>query len=212
MPVRRRLHIASLQLLIRIIKTRWFRMLILRPPLLIYAFYRVFALGFGAKIRVPATADAKTLELVSQLEASRSARMKTDLLTDTDRTLLRALTWGVAGVAVIILTTVITTEKSSPSLWLACACFALATPVLVVLGIAASYHADPNKTPPTVQEGVNLHGSIFAADLVFCLGFAALLWSYDPRISGLFVAGCWIAWRYFKSFAAKQSASASVGK
>jgi hypothetical protein len=211
-PVRRHLKIASLQLLIQVIKARWFRLLILRPPLLVFVFYRIFALAFGAKINVPATADAKTLELVNQLEAARNARMKTDLLTDTDRTLLRALTWGVAGIAVIILTTVITAQKSSPALWLACACFALATPILVVLGFAASYHADPKKTPPTVQEGVNLHGSIYAADLVFCLGFAALLWSYDPRISGLFVIGCWLAWRYFKSFAAKQSASASVGE
>jgi ABC-type bacteriocin/lantibiotic exporter with double-glycine peptidase domain len=214
-PVHRRLHIASLQLLIRVIKTRWFRLLILRPPLLVYVYYRIIALALGAKLNVPATADAKTVELVSQIEAARNTRMETDLLSDTDRMLLRALTWGVAGIAVIIVTTIITAQKFSPALWVACACFVLAIPFLAVLGFMASYHVDPKKTPPTVQETINLHAAIYAADLIFGLGFAALLWSYNPSISILFVASCWLAWRYFKSFAAKtvkQSPSASIGK
>jgi len=150
MPVGRRLLIASIQMLQRFTNSRTFRLL-MRPFLLVWVWYRICAMVFGAIPKSWATASPEVAQAVSQLEAARNARTQTDLMTDTDRTLLRTLTWGVAGIAVIILTTVITAQKSSPALWLACACFALVVPFLAVLGVVASQYMDPKKTPPTVK-------------------------------------------------------------
>jgi hypothetical protein len=203
-PVGRRLFIASIQMLQRFTNSRAFRLL-MRPFLLVWVWYRLFALVFGAIPKSWTAASPEVAQVVSQLEAARNARAQTDLMSDTDRTLLRTLTWGVAGTSLYILMQIVVEQKFSATLWLTCACFALVVPFLAVLGVVASQYMDSKKTLPTVQEFFNLYAAIYAADLIFCLGFTALLWSYDPRISMLFVVGCWLARRYFKSFAAKQS-------
>jgi hypothetical protein len=83
-----------------------------------------------------------------------------------------------------------------------CGCFALVVPWLGTLGWKVSSQLDP-KTPPTVQQTINTHASINSGILVFCIGFASLLWSYSPSISGLFILGCVVAVRRVVSYSKK---------
>jgi hypothetical protein len=53
-----------------------------------------------------------------------------------------------------------------------------------------------------------MHASIvYAAHIIFYFGFAAFLWSYDPKISIIFIIGGCLAGRYFVRFSAKHLGS-----
>jgi hypothetical protein len=71
-------------------------------------------------------------------------------------------------------------------------------------------HLDP-KRPPTVQQCVNMHAAMYG-NLVFCLGLASLLWSYNPSIAGIFVLSCYVAVRRFLSYAKKRAATVPAPK
>jgi hypothetical protein len=171
--------------------------------------YRMYSLAFGVIPKSWATASPQTAQLVRQLEAARNAPVQMAGATDKDHRLSQALTWGVAGFALIALIQIVTAQSPhiSAARWVACGCFALVIPWLAVLGFAAHDHTDP-KRPPTVQQTLNMHASMYAGNLVFCLGLASLLWSYNRSIAVIFVLSCYVAVRRFLSFAKKRAASA----
>ena len=120
--------------------------------------------------------------------------------------LMQALTWDVAGFALIILTQIVTAPSPhiSAARWVAWGCFALVIPSLAVLGFSAHDRMDP-KQPPTAQQTLNMHAAIYAGIVVFCVGFSSIQWSYNSSIAGIFVLSGFVAVRRFLSFAKKRA-------
>jgi hypothetical protein len=204
-PVRVRLRIASLELLLRFVKSGAFRLLVLKPFVFVFLRYRMYSLAFGASPKAW-TANPQTAPLMRQIEALRKP-IQMDGATDKEPRLSQAMTWGVAGFALIALLQIVTGQSPhSTARWVACGCFALVIPWLAVLGFVAHDHMDPER-PPTVQECLNMHAAMYAGNVVFCLGLASLLWSYDRSFAAIFVLSCYVAVRRFLSYAKKRAAS-----
>lgn len=203
--------VAMLKGLMWLINTRGFQIVVrvLTLPILYpWIFFQLLRLPFGYKPKLLGMRDPRAIQMWEQIEATRNAPMKIEGDTEPHRRLMQALTWGVAGFAILILTQVITSQSAhGASRWVACGCFALVVPWLGTLGWKVSSQLDP-KTPPTVQQTINTHASIYAGILVFCIGFASLLWSYSPSISGLFMLGCVVAVRRVISYSKKLVANA----
>jgi hypothetical protein len=152
--------------------------------------------------------DPRAIRVWERIEAVRNAPIKIEGDVEPHRRLMQALTWGIAGFAMIILTQVVTSQSPhTPARWVACGCFALIIPWLGTLGWRVSSQLDP-KTPPTVQQTINTHASIYAGIVVFCIGFASLLWSYSTSIACLFILGCVVAVRRVVSYSKKLVATA----
>jgi hypothetical protein len=149
-------------------------------------------------------------ELMRRLEALRNKPMRIEGATDREPRLSHAMTWGVAGFALIALIQIVTQQPAhiSAARWVACGCFALVIPWLAVLGFVVHDHMDP-KRPPTIQQCLNMHAAKYAGNLIFCLGLASLLWSYDRSIAAIFVLTCYVAVRRFLSFAKRRAATAT---
>jgi hypothetical protein len=208
LPVRIRLLLSFLTLLQRFVQIRAFRSL-LRVPLWVYVHvwwrYRMYSLAFGASPKAW-TANPQTAELMRQLEALRNKPMRIDGATDREPKLSQAMTWGVAGFALIALIQILTQQQAhtSAARWVACGCFALVIPWLAVLGLVAHDHMDPRR-PPTIQQCLNMHAAMYAGNLIFCLGFTSLLWSFNRSIACIFVLSCYVAMRRFLAFAKKRA-------
>ena len=203
----RRLRIAWLQLLIRFVKSQAFRAL-LQAFVRVYWRYRLYGLVFATP-KSWATASPEVAQLVDEIEALRSKPVQMDGATDKEPKLSQAMTWGVAGFALLALIQIVTAQSPqiSAARWVACGCFALVVPWLAVLGFVVHDHMDP-KRPPTIQQTINMHAAMYAGNFIFCLGLASLLWSYNPSIAVMFVLSCYVAVRRFLSFAKKRSATA----
>jgi hypothetical protein len=169
--------------------------------------YRMYSLAFATP-KVWAS-NPKTAPLVRQLDELRSKPIQMDGATHHEPKLSQAMTWGVAGFALIALIQIVTAQSPhlSTARWVASGCFAIVVPWLAVLGFMAHDHMDP-KRPPTVQQTINMLASMYAGNLVFCIGLASLLWSFNRSIAFIFVLTCYVAVRRFLSFAKKRAAAA----
>jgi hypothetical protein len=205
-----RLRIWHLQLWLRVVQTTWFKTIVIRPVVYVGLWWIVAAVLSAVFLgrRLPEEWSSnpqiahKLTELRQKLDSRASRR-----LTERERAIGQTITWGMAGVGVIILTTIVTARVFNPAIWVATAAFAVAVPFLVVLGAAGAIQNDPKSAPPTLRATLFLQASIFLAHLVFCSGLAALLWSYDARIAVIFVGACCMAWRYVQRFVAEHAAS-----
>jgi hypothetical protein len=208
LAVRVRLQIVLLRLLQRFVNSGTFRVM-LRGFIRVYWRYRLYGLVFATP-KSWATASQEVAQLVDEVEALRNKPVQMDGATDKEPRLSQAMTWGVASFALIALIQIVTAQSSpiSAARWVACGCFALVVPWLAVLGFAAHDHMDP-KRPPTVQQTLNMYAAMYAGNLVFCLGFASLLWSYNRSTAGIFVLSCYVAVRRFLSYAKKRAATAT---
>lgn len=174
-----------------------------------WVLFCLFTMLFGSTCKLRIAASPQAAQALDRLETARNTPIQLDAVSDAHRKLLQALTWGVASVAIIVLTQIVTQlPHFSPARWVACGCFALIIPWLAVLGYAVNHHMDPKQSPPTFQQTLNMYAAIYSGLLIFCLGFASLLWSYNPSIAGIFVLSCFVAVRRFLSFAKKRAASA----
>lgn len=208
-----RLRISCLQLLARILKTSWFqwwlRRAVVRPL--------VFALGawfFWKLFRDPQSLAENAGPQVAQLVATVQAQLDQKVQRyGQDRTLAidQTMTWGAAGAAVLLLTTMVATHTADVSGEIAAACFALAIPLLTVCGMVLSIQTDPKSEPPTVREVLRAAATLHTAHFILCLGITAMLWSYDPKASCVFVLGCYLALRYFRHVGTRMSRAKSSG-
>jgi hypothetical protein len=210
LPVR--LLIWSLTLVQRFVNSqafRWALRMVLRPIIRVW-FYWFAARAIFGSLPKWLSANPQTAPFALKLEEARNAPIQTDTVSDTGRKLMQALTWGVASVAIIVLTQTITSQPQNVTTArsLACGCFALVVPWLGVLGYMVTSDMDPKQPPPTVHQTLILHSAIYVGLLVFCFGFASLLWSYSPSIAGLFVLSTIVVVRRFLSFAKKRAATA----
>jgi|HubBroStandDraft_1064217.scaffolds.fasta_scaffold06972_5 hypothetical protein len=203
----RGLQISALQMLQRFFNSGMFRVM-LRAFIRMRLRYRLYGLVFTTP-KSWATASPEVAQLVDEIEALRNKSVQMDAATDKEPKLSQAMTWGVAGFALLALTQIVTAQ--SPQIgaarWVACGCFALVVPWLAVLGFVVHDHMDP-KRPPTVQQCLNMHAAMYAGNFVFCLGLASLLWSYNPSIAVMFVLSGYVAIRRFMSYAKKRAATA----
>lgn len=138
--------------------------------------------------------------LLDQLKASFEQRVSGQPVNESERdrniAVSRAMTWGMAGVAIVLLTTVVlgthpTTDKAA---LVAAACFAYAIPTLIACGFIQVSHADTSILPPTVREALNVTFKMHLAQFFVCVGVAAMLWSYYPIVSGIFIVA--VYWAY----------------
>lgn len=115
-----------------------------------------------------------------------------------------SMTWGVAGAALILLTTVIASDHpSDKSALIAAACFAFAIPTLVVSGfIQLSYaHSKPSDhgiQPPTMRHVLRILIRTYIAYFLVTVGTAAMLWSYDWKVSVVFIVSLYLALRLYR--------------
>lgn len=154
-----KLTIWGLQRLMWVMRSRVFRYLVFRP----------FALGVLAWIiwkvfsdtdRLNASGDPRVTEMVFQIKAmlDRTAEYPTnDAERERGIALNLSMTWGVAGAALVLLTTVtVATHPSDKAALIAAACFAIVIPTLVVCGFIQLSHAhstpsDQGIQPPTMR-------------------------------------------------------------
>jgi hypothetical protein len=196
-------------MMLRFVQSGWFETL-LRPVVRMLRYYAIWAVIFD---RIPTSitdANPNIAKAIAELRAKQNERVQavgTDRDIDRNRAVDQAMTWGVAGVGVIILTAIIAGHISSPSssssisLWIATACFSFSVPFLIVLGIICLAQSDPKSSRPTVRQVIGVSSSIWMAQFVFAVRFAAFLWSYSPITTLIFVFGCFRARRYFHKFA-----------
>jgi hypothetical protein len=201
-----RLRLWLLQLLLRVVKSTWFRVLVVRPlgygiavTLLTWFVWVVFRNPESLRTRL---SDPRAAELVEQLIRSQNQKISRDASTDQNRAAGQAMTWGVAGAAVILLTTVIVIHDVSRAGLMAAASFALAIPILIVCGVVSVGYSDPKIEPPTVRQHLGLTATTHLAHFIVCFGFAAMLWGFDWRVSVVFVAACYWALHYLRIKAA----------
>jgi hypothetical protein len=207
--LRLRTQISLLQLSVKVIRTkpfRWLLRLVCRLALYGFAFMVVF--GYKPKIK-PEPASQLALEW-DQIQKLRDAPV--DAVTDRYRDTMRAMTWGTAVTAVLILTAIATNSKPSPStaLQVAAALFALATPFLIMLGVVFNSHADAKEPRPTWQQTFNITAAIYGTQFVFGLGIVALLWSFDWRVAVAFLIAVYFAWRCFKGISKRYVAKVAT--
>jgi hypothetical protein len=200
-----KLKIWGLQLSMWVIKKRTFQYLIFRP----------FALGIMAWIMWKVFTDPDRLASSNPQVAEMIARIKTMLdkvaeypTDDAERergiALNRSMTWGVAGAAVVLLTTVIVaTHPSDKAALIAAACFAYAIPALIVCGFIQLSHAHstPNNQgiqPPTMRQSLKILNRTYVAYFLVCVGAAAMLWSYDWKVSIVFIVSLYLALRLYR--------------
>jgi hypothetical protein len=197
-----RVRIWRLQLLSRFVKTAWFRVAVLHPAVRLRLLWFVWAIFFD---RLPETSNPQVATLQGELKARLDAPLAASEATERGRAVNQAMTWGTAGVGVVILIAIITAHALNPALETATAAFAVSVPFLVVLGFLYALQSDPKATPPTVRAALFQVTLLYAAHLLFYFGLAALLWSYDPRIAALFVVACYLALRYFRRVTARSA-------
>jgi hypothetical protein len=203
-----RLAIWTLGLLQRLVKTRGFQLVVILPIAWTRVLYRLTWLTFTVLFgRIPnelRAIDPEIAESLNQIERARQAPITGSIARY--RTVTQSITWGLAGVGVVILTTIVTGHMAiAPAILVATACFSLSVPFLVIFGVASAFQAEG--TRPTVHQTLVLQSLIFVAHLIFYVGFAAFLWSFDARISVVFIISCYLAWRFFRRFVSAQITS-----
>lgn len=139
--------------------------------------------------------------MLDQLKVSFEQRSSGPPANESERdrgiALSRAMTWGMAGVAIILLTTVVlgTHPTTDLAALVAAACFAYAIPTLIACGFIQVSHTDASILPPTVREALSVTFKMHLAQFFVCVGVAAMLWSYDPIVSGVFMLAVYWAYR-----------------
>jgi hypothetical protein len=143
LPVGVRLQIASLQVLKRFVNSGAFRVMLM-VFIRVRLRYRLYSLVFATP-KSWATASPDVAQLVSEVEAVRNKPVQTDGATHREPRLSQAMTWGVAGFALIAIIQIVTAQSPqiSAARWIACGCFALVVPWLAVLGFVAHDPSGP---------------------------------------------------------------------
>ncbi|HZT04523.1 MAG TPA: hypothetical protein VFA39_19905 [Steroidobacteraceae bacterium] len=190
----------------RVIQSRTFHYLVSRPFIIGFAF-RFFRKIWTTSehIELP---DPQAMETITQIRTMLETRREwpTDgPARELGLALNRTMTWGVAGAALVLLTTVLLeghplTDKAT---LIAAACFAYAIPTLVMCGFILMSHAgakssDQGIQPPTLRQGLKVLGRTHTAYMVVCIGMAAMLWSLDWKVSLVFVLSIYWAYRLYK--------------
>ena len=74
-------------------------------------------------------------------------------------------------------------------------CHSLTHFSIIACGFIQVSHTDTSILPPTVREALSVTFKMHLAQFLVCAGLAAMLWSYDPIVSGIFVVAVYWAYR-----------------
>ena len=195
------------QLLVRVLRSKWWQRgsirLLSRPTV----GYAALAWVVWKLIRDPeslARANPQVAQAVVSFRAKWNQPVTQDA-SDRTRTVNQAMTWGVAGVAVVLLTSLTATHSLDTAARIAAACLALSIPTLTVCGFMQMIYTDPKSKPLTMRDALGLGAVMHLGHVIFCVGFAALLWSYDPTVAVVFMVGCVLALRYIRWLALRNN-------
>ena len=201
-----KLTVWGLRLLKWLIKKRTIQYLVFRP----------FAFGTLAWIiwkvitdpdRLNASGNPQVAELLVQIKATINKRAEyptNDVERDRGIAFSQSMTWGVAGAALILLTTIlVATHPTDKAALIATACFAFAIPTLVMCGFIQLSHAHSNPSdtgiqPPTLREALKVISRTHIAYFFVCIGVAAMLWSYDWNVSIAFIVSLYLPLRLYR--------------
>jgi hypothetical protein len=202
--------IGFLGLLQRVVSNYWFKEIVLPPVGRMLACYVILLAAYKLiKTGTIEIGDPRVTQGIADLKVRWNARISGGDHTSRGHGVGQAMTWGLAGVAVVLLMTIVAYHMSGPAIRIAASCFSLAVPVLILFGILAALQTDPQYRP-TVKAMVLVQAPILLAQLIFGFGFAAFLWSYDPGVATIFAMGCGLALRLFQKLATDHFASQSI--
>jgi hypothetical protein len=187
-----RLLIWLLQKFINALQKRWFQRIVIRPAIIAYFYWYLWAFLLDRLPKGFERSDPKAGQTFADLKAQYNSRVSRGL-TDNERAFTQSTIWGAAGLGAIILVAIVTTTHDySPAIWVAAVCFGLTIPMFAALGFADSMQTDPKKLPPTVKEVVFFGARLYFTHFIFWFGFAAFLWSYSRYLSAIFMVGCFL--------------------
>lgn len=218
-----KLKIWSLQTLKWLINKRAFQYIVFRPfafGVLVWIVWRLFT----DPDKLNASGNPQVAAMVAQIKAMMDKRTeypKNGPERDRGIALNQSMTWGVAGAAIILLTTeiVATHPAADKAALIAAACFAFAIPTLVISGFIQLTHAsaapsDQGIQSPTLRQAMKVIGRTHMAYFFVCVGVAAMLWSYDWKVSVVFMMALYWALRLYRRTvvvgSTKQPAAGSV--
>lgn len=188
-----RLLIWSLHLLQRTVNNYWIQQVALRPVAVMLSYWVILRIAREAyKTGTIEGIDSKAAEMLANVKTGWNTRLSTPDRANGQEAMGQAMTWGLAGVAVVLLATIVAYRMPGTAVHIAAGCFALATPILLAFGLLSALG------PPTVKAAVFVHAPVQFAQQIVGVGFAAFLWSYHPWISAIFMMGCGVAWRLFQ--------------
>jgi hypothetical protein len=134
------------------------------------------------------------------LQSARTKPVQGEL-SDADRAFIQPLTWGTAGAGLVILTAIVTSSAKGTALTVAAGCCAVATPLLVAFGFIYPHLFMPKREPPAiVQQVLNIMLLIHGAQILFCAGIVAMLYSFNRAVALVFLVGCLLGWRAVSRF------------
>jgi hypothetical protein len=195
-----RLHIWFLRLTLRILQTSRFQKIVFRPFLRIGLYWFMLTVMLD---RLPKgwEENPKIAHLMAQLRATWNGQA--NWMNDRGRAVDQTLTWGVAGGGVVMLTAIVIAHTFSRATWVAAICLSLSIPFLIVLGAIPAFQTDEQAFPLSVRDMLIRTAALWLTQFIFYTGLIAFLWSYDDRVAIAFLAGSYLAWRYFRRIVTK---------
>jgi hypothetical protein len=204
------LLIWSLGMLQRTLNSYWFKQIVLPPVGRMLSCYVVLLVAYQLiKTGTIETGDPRVTLGISELKVHFNVRLDGGGHADRNHGVTQPMTWGLAGVAVVLLLTIVAYHLPGPAIQTAAYCFSVAVPILVLFGILTALQTDPQR-PPTLKAVILVNFPIQLAQVLFAVGFAAFLWSYDPRVATVFAMSCGLALRVFQKLSADHFAGPSV--
>ncbi len=194
-----------LRLLLRAFQCRWFQKMAIRPTVLTGLLWITCAIVLDKVPARIATGNPRAAQTLVKLNEALNRRVN-PVWTDQDHALSQALTWGSAGLGVVILLTIVAARVFNTATYIATACFGVTVPMFIALGFAYQTQTRSLNAPPMVRDVIVLYARVFFVNAIFFFGFAALLWGYNYVISTFFIVGCILSARYSKKFAARNAA------
>lgn len=194
-----------LQFVGRVVLNQFFMRFVLGPLFLLLGFVDACIHAFGPtpRFEMPpgSVVPSGFMEVIGRIQEERKAKEVRTELTDYERASARSSTFGVAGVSMVMLVGIGTSSKvfNGPAVVIAAICFVITVPILIVCGIAFTHQWEPVRGHPAAREISNLHSLIALMHLVFAFGLAAFVWSFDKRVSIVFVIAAYLGWRAYNN-------------
>jgi hypothetical protein len=122
-------------------------------------------------------------------------------IDENSRLLAQRVTWGLAGVAVLFIASIVGGNLQSAGARVALSLFAISVPLLVLSGVLFQWSTDPAHEPPEVGWVIKTGAIWLAALLAVGGGMFVLLMTYNTAVGILFASAMVFAYRTYLRFA-----------
>jgi hypothetical protein len=115
---------------------------------------------------------------------------------------MRAYTFGLSGVGILLISALITTNGRGEPTWLALAAFVFSVPLLIAVGFMFDFMFAQSPTSISVRAVAKPFFFWALGVVIFVFGLACLLWSYDATIGIIFILAIIFAHRVWSRYMA----------